>query len=190
MPTTTIAPRPPGPPSVDAYGVPLYQPNDPYHFDFDNKPIKTLAIRDQILSTQINQNTQILRDSSGDLGSLPLRLDQSLDGGGNLKPEAIDQADHNIAYHSNGNRQITQQEMDEYNSLGYTLNPEPDFVVMLRAERDKLSQITADANNITFQFPGVGSPVDGGLIEFQESFKRKHSNQTNLKQCNRSQTLL
>ena len=57
MPTTTIAPLPP---LVDAYGVPLYQPNDPYHFDFDNKPIKTLAIRDQILSNQINILTQII----------------------------------------------------------------------------------------------------------------------------------
>jgi len=172
MPTTTIAPiaRPPVPPSLEAYGVPLYQPNDPYHYDFDNKPIKTLVMRDQIMSGQINQNSQILREGAGDSGSLPLRLDRSLEKDGNLKPGAIDQANHSIAHHSNGSKQITQEEMDEYNSLGYTLNSSPDFVVMLRAERDKLSQITADANNITFQFPGMSTPVDGGTIEFQDSY--------------------
>jgi hypothetical protein len=164
--TTTIAPVPP----LDAYGVPLYQPNDPYHFDFDNKPIKTLAMRDQILAGQINQNTQTLRDSAGNSGSLPSRLDKSIDRDGNLKKEAVDQSMHNIAFHSDGTRNVTQREMDEYNSLGYLLNSQPEFVVMLRAERDKLSQITADANNITFKFPGITNPVDDGTIEFQDSY--------------------
>jgi len=167
MPTTTIAPLPP---LVDAYGVPLYQPNDPYHFDFDNKPIKTLAIRDQILSNQINILTQIIRESAGDLGSLTSRLDQSIERDGNLKTDAVDQANHNIAHHSDGTRLITQQEIDEYISLGYILSTTPEFVVMLRAERDKLSQISSDANNITFKFPGMVNPVDGGLVEFQDSY--------------------
>ena len=132
MPNSTT--QPPEVP-LDIYGVPLYQPNDPYHYDFDNKPIKSLVVRDQILSQQINQNTKDLRESAADQSSLSIRLDQSLDPKGNLKPTAVDESLHNIAFHSNGSKQISEDEGFEYASLGYNVGTNPEFVVMLKAEK-------------------------------------------------------
>lgn len=153
-------------------GVPLYQPGDPYHHDFDNKPIKTLAERDQLILGVLNVLKSIIDNAAGDLGSLPLRLDQSIDPNGNLKPPAVDQCNHNIANHLDGSIQITQDELNYYHSLGYAIANNPRFVRFLDAERAKLSLISDRANKLVVSVvssSGQKTTIDNGEVNFQSS---------------------
>lgn len=153
-------------------GVPLYQPNDPYHHDFDNKPIKSLVERDNIILGVLNSLKSIINNAGGNLGDLATRLNQSIDLDGNLKPFAIDEANHNIANHLDGRKQISQQEIDYYTSLGYSVTNNPKFVRILEEERAKLSLISEEANNLSLSITPEGMPkhlIDNGEVNFQSS---------------------
>lgn len=153
-------------------GVPLYRPNDPYHYDFDNKPIKSLVERDNIILGALNALKAIVDASGGNLGDLVTRLNQSIDPNGNLKPSAVDEANHNIANHIDGRKQISQQEIDYYTSLGYIVTNNPKFVRILEEERAKLSLISEEANNLNVSITPEGMPkqlIDNGEINFQSS---------------------
>jgi len=153
-------------------GVPLYQPNDPYHHDFDNKPIKALIERDNLILGVVNVLKNVLSSAGGNLGDLSLRLNQSIDSNGNLKPAAIDEAAHNIANHTDGRKQISQQELDYYVSLGYSVDNNPKFARYLDEERAKLSLISEEANKLQVSITPEGSPkhlVDNGEVNFQSS---------------------
>jgi hypothetical protein len=153
-------------------GVPLYKPSDPYHYDFDNKPIKSLVERDNILLGLINKNTKLLRDSAGDLGELPIRLNQSIDSLGNLKPDSVDSVLHNIANHTDGRKEISEDEVLYYESLGYAVPNNPKFVRMLEDERSKLSQVESQANNIKIsveQEDGDYYVFENGIVKIQNS---------------------
>lgn len=153
-------------------GVPLYKPSDPYHYDFDNKPIKSLVERDKILLGLINKNTKLLKDSAGNLGELPIRLNQSIDSLGALKPESVDSTSHNIASHADGRKEISEDEILYYESLGYSVGNNPKFVRMLEDERGKLSQIESRANNLKIsveQEDGDYYVFENGIMKIQNS---------------------
>ena len=40
--------------------VPVYEPNQPYYYTFDNMPIDSLIQRDNIINSQVDINTQVL----------------------------------------------------------------------------------------------------------------------------------
>lgn len=112
--------------------VPVYEPNQPYYYTFDNMPIDSLIQRDNIINSQVDINTQVLEDAGGSAGSLPVRLNQSMDEYGNLTPLAVNTAMHNIGYHEDG--------------VG------PDYVSYVRMtseERAKLSSVDENATNVT-----------------------------------------
>lgn len=153
-------------------GVPLYKPSDPYHYDFDNKPIKTLVERDNLILGVVNVLKSIIERAGGDLGSLPMRLEQSIDPEGNIKPQAVDEVGHNIASHVDGRIQISQQEVDYYTSLGYAVTDNPKFVRYLEEERAKLSLISDEANHLFVSVSEEDSSkkvIDNGEINFQSS---------------------
>ena len=120
---------------------PLYQPGDPYHWEYDNKPLRSLAKRDEIISQQVNNLSIILQNTSVDLGDLLARLAVSINLDGTLKADAVDLSVHRISEH--------------VDSDGY--------VRMTDAERIKL------ASAITVEFKNkndisLGSVNDGNLI--------------------------
>lgn len=155
----------------DVDGVPLYKPSDPYHFDFDNKPIKSLAQRDKILMGFIIRNTKVLKDSAGNLGDLSTRLNQSIDSLGNLKLTAIDEANHSIANHTDGRKEISDEELVYYTGLGYSTTKNPKFIKIIQEERDKLSRIEAEANNIKLSVKQDSSDhiFNNGIIKIENS---------------------
>lgn len=155
----------------DIDGVPLYKSSDPYHYDFDNKPIKSLAQRDKVLMGLISRVTKILKDAAGDLGDLSTRLNQSIDPLGNLKLSAIDESNHNIANHVDGRKEITDEELSYYTSLGYNITKNPKFIRIVQEERDKLSRIEAEANNIKISVKQDSDDhiFENGIVKIENS---------------------
>lgn len=151
-------------PDLSKLPVPKYDPLHPYHWEYDNIPIENLALRDELINGELEQHAKILRDSSGNQGTLDNRLNQSTNEDGSLKSSAIDESAHNIAEHSDGSKTVDTSELEYYNeTLDYAdvVNPVP-FVRMLEAERDKLSRIADEATKITFE---VETPSNVLIIE-------------------------
>jgi hypothetical protein len=153
--------------------VPEYQPNQPYHWEYDNLPIKNLVLRDELINNELENASQILRNGAGTQGNMANRIDQSIDSDGNLKPIAIDQALHSIAEHTDASKDVDGSELSYIqNTLGFNSITNPiSFVRMLEAERSKLNLIADEATNIDFnvQSPSSIVSITEGSISFQPS---------------------
>ncbi len=140
-------------PNLSQLPVPKFTGLEPYRFEFDNLPLNTIIRRETAINNAVEVNSQILRLSAGDQGSLSNRLNQSMNENGSLKVDAVDEILHSIGAHSDG----------EFDG---------DFYVrMLQAERDKLFLIETEANKLTIQVNTISNSVlfDDGNIEFIES---------------------
>lgn len=140
-------------PDISNITVPQYQPNQPYHYTYDNLPIDALVQRDDLINTATDQNTLSILNAVGSAGSLANRLNQSLEQNGDLKTEAVDTALHNIGAHTDGNYSGT------------------DYVRMTLAERSKLSLIAEEAKNISisFEVPSNILFFDNGTVNLVNS---------------------
>ena len=139
-------------PDLSNMPVPQYAAGQPYHWEYDNLPLKTLADRDEAINSEVDSQSKILVDAAGTQGTLSNRLNQSIDEDGNLKNTSIDEALHNIAHHEDGSKTLANEEIDYIGeTLGYEVsNPVP-FVRMLEAERSKLALISDEATNLKIQ---------------------------------------
>jgi len=159
-------------PDLSQLPVPQYSPDQPYHWEYDNLPLKTLSDRDDLINGVVDALAKILSDCNGTQGTLANRLAQSIDEDGNLIPAAIDQAEHNIAEHTDGAKTVTGPELADYVALGFPSLVNPvHFVRMLEAERDKLALIADEATNMTIQVETISNIVlyEQGPIELAQS---------------------
>ena len=127
----------------------LYDGNQPYHVHYDNLPLKNILTRIDLVNAQVDINTDILRGSCGSVGTLSNRLSVSLQDNGKLKAMAVDDSLHNIGAHSDGSYDGT------------------DYVRMKKDERDKLSIIESNANNLDFEIEDSISNEEVEYIVFQ-----------------------
>lgn len=159
-------------PDLSQIPVPQYSAGQPYHWEYDNLPLKALADRDEIINGELDALAKILTDCNGTQGTLANRLAQSIDEDGNLIPAAVDQSLHNIAEHSDGTKTVTGPELTDYIALGFPalVNPVP-FVRMLKAERDKLALVADEATNMTISVETISNIVlfEEGPVEFVPS---------------------
>jgi hypothetical protein len=110
-------------PDIELIPVPLYDPLDVYHHVTDNRPLRGLIDRQEVMNSSLDDNSEILREAAGTQGTLANRLSQSLEEDGSLKLTAIDAALHSIEAHEDT----------------------VDFVRMTAAERAKLTLVSDDA---------------------------------------------
>jgi len=159
-------------PDLSQLPVPLYSADQPYHWEYDNLPLKTLADRDLIINAEVDVQGAVLRETAGTQGTLANRLAQSIDEDGNLLPDAVDQAAHNIAEHTDGTKSVSGPELADYIALGFpTLTNPVGFVRMLASERDKLALIADEATNLMMSVETISNIVlfEEGTVEFVSS---------------------
>ena len=159
-------------PDLNQLPVPEYNADQPYHWEYDNLPLKVLADRDLIINNEVDNLAEILRNTAGTQGTLSNRLNQSIAPDGNLIPEAVDQSAHNIAEHSDGSKTVGSIELADYVALGFPslINP-VEFVRMLSSERDKLKFVANEATNLTISFETISNIVlfEEGEVEVVSS---------------------
>lgn len=136
-------------PNLELIPVPSYGPLTPYHHIADMEPLNAIITRINLVNSQVDINSGILRDSVGTAGSLANRLAQSINDDGSLKAVAIDNALHSIAEHL---------DTDEY-------------VRMTTAERAKLSLIADEATNFGIMFNTISGVIgfNQGYLDIQPS---------------------
>lgn len=128
----------------------LYQPSQPYHYLYDNLPLKNILARINLVNLQTDNNAAMLLGTAGSVGSLSDRLDVSLEEDGSLKPGAVDSALHNIAYHEDGEKDGVE------------------YVRMRAEERSKLSMVESEANFLTIEVGEYGI-ITNGNVKFSDS---------------------
>jgi hypothetical protein len=152
-------------PRIELIDVPLFGPNDPYHFEYDNIPLKNILRRQILINLSLDELVGQQRDAIGTQGSLANRLNQSINADGTLKVEAINSAEHSIESHTDSDI----------------------YVRMLRAESDKLTLISDNATDFSCEIIAEGSddPVvfDSGVLRIiaSESITWEITDTNNLK---------
>lgn len=125
-------------PNINLIPEIYYNPLDPYHYEYDNIPLRNIIKRLELVNFAVDINSNILRDSVGNQGTLSNRLNQSINEDGSLKTQAIDEAMHNIANHEDGSITI--------DNITYN------YVKMLSEERSKLELISDEATALKIKF--------------------------------------
>lgn len=133
-------------PNINSIPEVLYEPNQPYHYIYDNLPLRNILTRIGLVNIQVDTNSDIIRGAAGTAGSIDARMSVSLTGDGSLKTSAVDSSAHGIGHHSDGK------------------GPDGvDYVRMTAEERAKLDFVQEEANKLVFEvedsFPTVGEPV-------------------------------
>ena len=132
-------------PRIELISVPLHNPNDPYHFEFDNLPLKALKTRQELINGSLDNLISQMRDAIGTQNTVANRLNQSINPNGSLRSEAIDEALHSIEEHEDTD----------------------DYVRMTKLESDKLELVAPGATDITLLADSV--ELDSGEIAFESS---------------------
>ena len=137
-------------PRIELIPEVLYQPQDPYHWEVDNLPLKNILRRQNLINLSVDNVLEQIRDAIGTQGSMANRLNQSINPDGSLKTSAIDEAMHSIEAHEDTD----------------------DYVKMTKAQSDKLNLISDEATNLSIQVDTDGSSsvlFDGGVVEIRSS---------------------
>lgn len=149
-------------PNIDLIPDIYYQPSDPYHYIYDNKPLKNIIARQSLINGWVDRHNLDIGNAAGSAGSMTARLAVALEDDGTLKTTAVDAALHSIEEHTDTTDQSSfLEETDE-------------FVRMTERERDKLVLVEDEANYITLSFETAGisnTPVDflNGNTTFADS---------------------
>jgi hypothetical protein len=138
-------------PQINLIPEVLYEPNQPYHYLYDNIPLRNILARISLVNIQADKNATMLLGTAGTAGSIANRLDESLNEDGSLRAASIDESMHNIAYHADG-----------------TDDAGVEYVRMTGVERSKLSLVESGANLLTIQV-GEEGPIESGNVELRSS---------------------
>jgi hypothetical protein len=139
-------------PRIELIPEVYYQPNDPYHWEVDNLPLRNIIRRQDLINLALDNVIVQMTDAIGTQGSLSNRLNQSIDADGNLKTAAIDEALHSIEEHADTD----------------------DFVRMTRDQSDKLDLIADEATNFGLLVNSDGS----NLVLFEAGYVRVEPSNT------------
>lgn len=140
-------------PQIELIPEVLYNPLNPYHYYYDNLPLKNILTRVSLVNDTVDIAYGILSSAIGTQGTLSNRLAQSIHPDGSLIASAVDEAEHNIGYHTDG------------------MGPDNvSYVRMKASESAKLALVASNATNLAL-LVDASSPVlfDAGTVEFLSS---------------------
>lgn len=127
-------------PNLDLVPEVYYNPNDPYHHTYDNKPLHNIIIRQQAINSVVDRHNLEIGNAAGTAGSIYARLAASIEEDGTLRTSAIDAALHSISEHT-----------DETDQSAF-LQVSDQFIRFTEREREKLELVEDEANQIDFNF--------------------------------------
>ena len=150
-------------PNLSTLPIPLFQPTDAYHFDYDNIPLNVVVRRENLINLAVDNLVAQTANAAGTQGSFNNRLNQSINADGSLISTAIDAALHLLSQHTD-DPFGTEEQYDAW--LASRTGP---FVRMEKAESDKLANIANDATDIVIQVINDDNTViafDSGIVKF------------------------
>jgi len=142
-------------PNINSLAEVMAQPEWPYHYHYDNLPLKQILLRQDMINAAVDANSQILENAKGTAGDLAARLNKSLLPDGSLKGVAIPTHSIDLVLDSGAVSVDTSQT----------------YVKMTTLERAKLAGVSSNATALEMRFGAT--PVD--VIFRNESVKFSNS---------------
>lgn len=137
-------------PRIDLIPEVYYAPEYPYHWEYDNLPLKAIIDRQNLINLALDDVIMEMRDAIGTQGSVANRLNQSINANGSLKATAINEALHSIESHTDGDN----------------------YVRMTKDQSDKLDLMAENATDVSLQINTDGSnhvTLDSGIVIIEPS---------------------
>lgn len=139
-------------PQIDLITPVYYNPNDPYHYLYDNLPLKNIITRQILINLSVDNVIEQMADAVGTQNTVANRLNQSINADGSLKTASIDAAMHTMDDHTD------------------TVN----YVRMSKEQSDKLDLVADSATNfgVDVQLDSIGNNVvsfTAGKLKFVPS---------------------
>lgn len=137
-------------PRIELITPVYYGPSDPYHWEIDNLPLKSIIRRQELINLALDDVIELMRDAIGTQGSVANRLNQSINPDGSLKTAAVDETLHSIEEHT---------DTDNY-------------VRMTAEQSDKLDLIADEANQLNveiFTDDTTFTEFSDGTLKFKPS---------------------
>lgn len=116
-------------PQIDLITPVYYNAEDPYHYLYDNLPLKNIITRQVLINLALDNVIEQMTDAVGTQNTVANRLNQSINADGSLKKSAVDAVNHTMDDHT---------DTDNY-------------VRMTKAQSDKLDVIADGATNFGIQ---------------------------------------
>lgn len=165
-------------PRIELIPEVLYQPNDPYHWEIDNLPLKNIITRQNLINLALDDVLEEMRDAIGTAGSVANRLNQSIEQDGSLKATAIDTALHNIEDHTDGSAFVR---MSTAQSAKVDLVADEATDLALRINSDGSSLLTFDSGTVKIEpsstiTPSIEAP---DILKFHMTFPASAAHQHN-----------
>ena len=132
-------------PNIDSIQPVYYQALDPYYVYYDNLPLRNIIARQELINSAVDLQRSVLVEAIGTSGTLSNRLAKSINDDGTLITSAIDDAQHNIAQHTDGVYD------DGVSIISY--------VRMKNDERAKLSLIADMATSLALQVNTISNAI-------------------------------
>jgi hypothetical protein len=145
-------------PNINSIPQVLYEPNQPYHYHYDNLPLRNILTRIGLVNIQVDTNSDMIRGLAGSAGTPAARIGTALNENGSLKTAAVNSSLHGIGHHGDG------QGPDGI-----------EYVRMKLDERAKLELVESAANNLVIQVDdqslslGESVTIDSGTIRLKNS---------------------
>jgi len=145
-------------PNINSIPQVLYEPNQPYHYHYDNLPLRNILTRIGLVNIQVDTNSDMIRGLAGSAGTPGARIGTALNENGSLKTAAVNSSLHGIGHHGDG------QGPDGI-----------EYVRMKLDERAKLELVERAANNLVIQVDdqslslGESVTIDSGTIRLKNS---------------------
>ena len=136
-------------PRIELIDVPLFNPSDPYHWQYDILPLKNLIFRQEAINSLVDNLRELMDDAIGTQGTVSNRLNQSINPDGSIKKTSIDELQHSIEEHADTT----------------------DYVRMTNYERAKLTGIAEESTDVTIEVADSTGEhlLNSGRVKFVES---------------------
>jgi len=125
-------------PNIQSISQVQYHPNHPYHFHYDNLPLKNIIIRQVMINSAVDTVSGVVNEAKGTRSDLDTRLNETLNPDGTFKSSAV--PSHSI--------DLVEDSVS--------------YVRMTPAERIKLDNISSDATALNIVFPN--DPPDPNFV--------------------------
>lgn len=156
-------------PRIELIPEVLHGGNDPYHWEYDNLPLKNILDRIDIINLAVDNVIAEMRDAIGTQGSVANRLNQSIDEDGNLKSAAIDEAQHSIEDHTDTDDYVrmTKVQSDKLDTIAYNASS-----VTLKVYTDDTDFVEFAAGEVQFKPSDTITPVveSSNVVKFNMAF--------------------
>jgi hypothetical protein len=137
-------------PNINTLAEVLAQPEWPYHYHYDNLPLRQILLRQDMINSAVDANTLILESAKGTAADLTARLNMTQFSDGSLRPDVIPVHSIDLVLDTGATSVDTSQP----------------YVKMMSIERAKLATISSNATALQISF--VSNPLDPVDVIFRD----------------------